>query len=445
MDNINLRKNSNTQQENRIRVASRVGETIATHSYTQGEVHAFSQHLNNSLKDDPQLKSLLPINPESDQLFQAVDTGVLLCKLINKAQPNTISEKAINFDNLNIFKIKENINLAITSARAIGCICVNVHSTNILEKSEHIILDLSALSLSIQDRLKQIINDSKQLGLPPNCIKYTDIMNCNQKLNLIFTAHLFNNCPGLEPTEQEKVDAAELIDDDKDYETPREERVFRMWINSLNLEGVYINNLIQDLRDGEILCLVMDKLVPGKVDMKKVKAQLKNRTKLNKIQCANYAIQIAKELGCQLVGIGGVDIVNGNKKLILAIVWQLMKKQQLECIGDMTENQLIDWANNRIVDPQYKINNFRDKKLKSSHFFIKLLESIEPQIINKDFVTPGQNDQEVMENAKYVISVSRKLEAAVFIVWEHIVDINSKFLQSFVASLYRCALEYKKK
>jgi plastin-1 len=61
---------------------------------------------------------------------------------------------------------------------------------------------------------------------------------------MILLAHLFNTCPGLEPTEEEKKEAALLIDDDKDLEMSLEERVFRMWINSLNLEGIYINNLI---------------------------------------------------------------------------------------------------------------------------------------------------------------------------------------------------------
>lgn len=43
-----------------------------------------------------------------------------------------------------------------------------------------------------------------------------------------------------------------------------------MWMNSLNIEDVYLNNMIQDLRDGIVLCKIMDKLAPGKVDMKKV-------------------------------------------------------------------------------------------------------------------------------------------------------------------------------
>jgi len=82
------------------------------------------------------------------------------------------------------------------------------------------------------------------------------------KLNLIHCAHIFNNCPGLTATEDEKVAAAGLIDDDNDPEASREERVFRMWINSMNLDNgeVYINNLYQDLKDGLILAKVMDSL-----------------------------------------------------------------------------------------------------------------------------------------------------------------------------------------
>ena len=66
------------------------------------------------------------------------------------------------------------------------------------------------------------------------------------------------------------MEAAELIDDDNDPEASREERgiplssnhflVFRMWINSMGVEDLYINNLIQDLRDGLVLGQVLNKL-----------------------------------------------------------------------------------------------------------------------------------------------------------------------------------------
>lgn len=41
-----------------------------------------------------------------------------------------------------------------------------------------------------------------------------------------------------------------------------------MWINSLNIEDVYVNNLIQDLRDGIFLCKIIEKVTPGVVNFK---------------------------------------------------------------------------------------------------------------------------------------------------------------------------------
>jgi hypothetical protein len=63
---------------------------------------------------------------ELDSLMRGCQNGVLLCKLINEAIPDTIMKKAINVKaNLNIHQINENIRLAISSAKSIGCI-INV-------------------------------------------------------------------------------------------------------------------------------------------------------------------------------------------------------------------------------------------------------------------------------------------------------------------------------
>ena len=39
-------------------------------------------------------------------------------------------------------------------------------------------------------------------------------------------------------------------------------------------------------------------------------------------------------------------------------------------------------------------------------------------------------------NAKYAISIARKLGASIFLVWEDIKDLKSKMLMTFVGSLY---------
>ena len=55
-----------------------------------------------------------------------------------------------------------------------------------------------------------------------------------------------------------------------------------------------------------------------------------------------------KELNCKAVGIGGVDIVDGNKKLILAIIWQLMRVDVNDQVGGVKEDDLVKWANSHV-------------------------------------------------------------------------------------------------
>lgn len=45
-----------------------------------------------------------------------------------------------------------------------------------------------------------------------------------------------------------------------------------------------------------------------------------------KVENCNYAVDIGREMGFSMVNIGGLDIVHKDKKLILAIIWQLMRR-----------------------------------------------------------------------------------------------------------------------
>jgi hypothetical protein len=136
----------------------------------------------------------------------------------------------------------------------------------------------------------------------------------------------------------------------------------------------------------------------------------------------------------KLTGIGAQDILDGNKKLTLAIVWQLVRIHYLQIIGSKTEQDIISWANSAVGDMQ--IANFRDKQLADGRFLIKLCASIEPRVVNWDLVTPGETDLDRSMNAKYAISIARKLGAIIFLVWDDVVEVNQKMLLIFIASLY---------
>jgi len=270
-------------------------------------------------------------------------------------------------------------------------------------------------------------------------VKARDIVAGNPKLNLAFVAHLFNKMPGLEPLKEEEIKNLEFPEGGS-----REARAFTLWINSLGIDP-YVNNLFDDLRSGLVILRIEDKLSPGCVDWKGVN----QREPLHRIKCvenSNMAVDIAKgdKFKFSLVGIGGVDISNGNETLTLALVWQLMRHHVLTVLKEIgggvpvSEDTMIAWSN-KVVKESGKhstMANFKDSSLKNSIFFLDLLNAIRPGCVDPSVVigNPG-NDEDCMKNAKYTISMARKLGATIFLLPEDIVEVKPKMILTFIGSL----------
>eukprot|EP00966_Prymnesium_polylepis_P133593 3088038-Prymnesium_polylepis.1 len=73
-----------------------------------------------------------------------------------------------------------------------------------------------------------------------------------------FMAAIFNALPGLDAGSTDE-DAAKLLAEAsvEDEDASREERAFKMWINSLGLD-THVNDLGSQVRDGTLLLGVMD-------------------------------------------------------------------------------------------------------------------------------------------------------------------------------------------
>ena len=81
------------------------------------------------------------------------------------------------------------------------------------------------------------------------------------------------------------------------------------------------------------------------------------------------------------------------------------------------------------------MSSFRDKSLASGVFLLELLTAMRPQTVNPEMITPGGSDEEKILNAKYAISVARKLGAAVFLTYEDIVEVKPKMMLTFIGCL----------
>lgn len=500
------------------------------HGISEDEKESFTEHINERLANDSDLKGRLPISLEGMTLFQECRDGLVLSKLINNSVPGTIDERVLNKNGskMNAFLVTENNNLVINSAKAIGCSVVNIGAQDLAEGREHLVLGLiwqiiriglnAQIDIRVHPELFRLLEPGETLEdllkLPPDvillrwfnyhlkragwdrrvqnfsgdikdaenyavllnqlapnvcsrdplnekdvsrraelvlqnadklgCRKYVTpktIVNGNSKLNFAFVANLFNTHPGLEAlTAQEMAALDEAL---FAGEGDREARAFALWMNSLGVDP-FVYSIFEDLRDGLVLLQVFDKVHPGLVDWRQVNKVPKIRFK--KVENTNYAVVLGKSLKFSLIGIQGADITDGSKTLTLGLVWQMMRDHVIETLKNLSTGQnreikdhdMIEWANScvsRTGTGTTSMSSFKDSSLSNGRFFIDLCNGIKKGIVDYSLVTAGESDDDAKLNAKYAISIARKLGATIFVLPEDIIEVRPKMILTFVGSL----------
>jgi len=112
-----------------------------------------------------------------------------------------------------------------------------------------------------------------------------------------------------------------------------------------------------------------------------------------------------------------------------------MRVHYMKIIGNKTDADLVAWVN-EACQPETPLTGFGDAQFNDGKILIKLAAAIEPRIINWDLVRDGDSDEDKEMNAKYAISIARKLGAIIFMVWDDIPRVNKKMITIFVSSLY---------
>ena len=188
---------------------------------------------------------------------------------------------------------------------------------------------------------------------------------------------------------------------------------------------------------------------PGIVDWGKVTSDPEKLKKMGgnmkKLENCNYAIELAHKLRFSLVGIGGKDINDGNKTLTLAVVWQLMRAYTLAVLQKLSDSDkpiqdadIIAWANEMYAGAQKesKIASFKDPCIANSIPVLDLVDAIRSGAVNYDLVhRDSPSDEELMANAKYAISMSRKIGARVYALPEDLVEVKQKMVMTVFACL----------
>lgn len=116
------------------------GAVGAQHTYLVEERNVVARLWNKYLEDDEYVKDRFPMVAESDDLFHVMADGLVLIRLLNEIEKDSIDMRTVNVgSNLGIFKVRENINLGLTAAK--GKIkLVGIDATAFLDKKPHLIL-----------------------------------------------------------------------------------------------------------------------------------------------------------------------------------------------------------------------------------------------------------------------------------------------------------------
>uniref|UniRef100_A0A8C9L218 Lymphocyte cytosolic protein 1 n=1 Tax=Pavo cristatus TaxID=9049 RepID=A0A8C9L218_PAVCR len=447
------------------------------HSYSEEEKYAFVNWINKALEKDPDCKHVVPMNPETDDLFQAVGDGIVLCKMINFSVPDTIDERTINKKKLTPFTIQENLNLALNSASAIGCHVVNIGAEDLKEGKPYLVLGLlwqvikiglfADIEISRNEALIALLREGESLEdlmrLSPEELLlrwanyHLENAGCNKVNNFSSDIkdsrayyHLLNQ---VAPKGDEEGIPAITIDmsglrekDDVQRAECMLQQAERLGCRQFVTATDVVRGNPNDLSDALVIFQLYEKIkVP--VDWNRVNKPPypKLGGNMKKLENCNYAVELGKnQAKFSLVGIAGQDLNEGNRTLTLALIWQLMRRYTLSILEDIgggekvNDEIIVSWVNETLTaaGKDSTISGFKDGKISTSMPVLDLIDAIQPGSIKYDLLkTEDLNDEEKLNNAKYAISMARKIGARVYALPEDLVEVKPKMVMTVFACL----------
>ncbi|XP_072519494.1 plastin-3 isoform X2 [Salminus brasiliensis] len=378
------------------------------------------------LREGETLEDLMKLSPEE-----------LLLRWANYHLDNAGWHKINNFSSdIKLSDFSNNVK----DSRAYFHLLNQIAPKGLKENEERI--DINMAGFNEKDDLKRaeaMLVQADRLGCR-QFVTPADVVSGNPKLNLAFVANLFNKYPALTKPENQDIDWGLL-----EGET-REERTFRNWMNSLGVNP-HVNHLYGDLQDALVILQLYERIkVPVDWNNKVNKPPYpKIGANMKKLENCNYAVELGKTTAkFSLVGIGGQDLNDGNPTLTLALVWQLMRRYTLNVLEDLGDGEkvnddiIVNWVNKTLAGAgkSTKISSFKDKEISSSLPVLDLIDAIQPGSVHYDLVKTGSlSEQDKLENAKYAVSMARKIGARVYALPDDLVEVKPKMVMTVFACL----------
>ena len=296
------------------------GQLGSVHTLLDEEQVAFADWINSNLAEDKDVQHKLKLDESGRDMYEKLDDGVILCKIINLAAPDTIDERVINTGKkVSIFQQHENLTLAINSAKAIGCVVIGMDSHTLRSEQGKKWLVLGLVWQLIKMYLFKQITISQVPGL----------------VNLLLDGEDINDLLKLSP-----------------------EQLLLRWVNyQLEKAGSSrrIKNFSQDIKDSDVYTDLISQIAPKDAGVDKSAMR-----EADLVKRAEIMLHQADKIDSRAF-VTAKDVARGHEKLNLAFVANLFNNhpgldppEEFEDMIEETREEKMyrNWMNSLGVKPR---------------------------------------------------------------------------------------------
>ncbi|KAK7939486.1 hypothetical protein WMY93_002812 [Mugilogobius chulae] len=215
----------------------------------------------------------------------------------------------------------------------------------------------------------------------------------------------------------------------------QQRKTFTAWCNShLRKMGVQIENIEEDFRDGLKLMLLLE-VISGE----RLPKPERGKMRVHFVSNVNKALDFIASKGVKLVSIGAEEIVDGNTKMTLGMIWTIILRFAIQDISveeTSAKEGLLLWCQRKTAP--YKNVNVQNFHIswKDGLAFNALIHRHRPELINYDKLRkddPLTNLNNAFDVAEKYLDIPKMLDA------EDIVNTarpDEKAIMTYVSSFY---------
>lgn len=193
----------------------------------------------------------------------------------------------------------------------------------------------------------------------------------------------------------------------------QQRKTFTAWCNShLRKSGTQIENIEEDFRDGLKLMLLLE-VISGE----RLPKPERGKMRVHKINNVNKALDFIASKGVKLVSIGAEEIVDGNAKMTLGMIWTIILRFAIQDISveeTSAKEGLLLWCQRKTAP--YKNVNVQNFHIswKDGLAFNALIHRHRPELIDYDKLRkddPVTNLNNAFEVAEKYLDIPKMLDA----------------------------------